>query len=199
MEVVVKVVSLVGLEVSVVLVGMLVVAVVVGARVGASVVMGPGLGVSVAAGEVEMGVRVALVTAHGSGARKSWHVAPGLGAGTSQHAKFVVLVILHKAKPACPFFHNLLLAGSVPVSASVLLTLTPGSALRCHAWSKLLPTYPYVLGVILGLYWGYIGVILGLYWDNGKKMETTIVHWGLYRDNGKENGNYYSILGLYEP
>ena len=34
--------------------------------------------------------------------------------------------------------------------------------------------------VILGLYWGYIGVMLGLYWDNGK-----------------ENGNYYSILGLY--
>ena len=30
-----------------------------------------------------------------------------------------------------------------------------------------------------------------------KNMETTIVHWGLYGDNGKENGNYYSILGLY--
>ena len=97
-----------------------------------------------AAGEVEMGVRVAVVTAHGSGAEKSWHLASGLGAGTSQHAKFVVLVILHKAKLACPFFHNLLLAGSVPVSASVLLAVTPGSALRCHAWSQLLPTYPYM-------------------------------------------------------
>ena len=33
-----------------------------------------------------------------------------------------------------------------------------------------------------------------------KKMETTVVYWGymgLYGDNGKENGNYYSILGLY--
>ena len=30
-------------------------------------------------------------------------------------------------------------------------------------------------------------------------METIIVYWGLYRDNGTENGNYYSILGLYEP
>ena len=35
-------------------------------------------------------------------------------------------------------------------------------------------------------------------------METTIVYWAyigvmleLYRDNGKENGNYYTILGLY--
>ena len=33
------------------------------------------------------------------------------------------------------------------------------------------------------VYWGYIGIM-------EKKMETTI-------DNGKENGNYYSILGLY--
>ena len=37
-----------------------------------------------------------------------------------------------------------------------------------------------------------------------KKRETTMVYCGyigyilgLYRDNGKENGNYYSILGLY--
>ena len=31
------------------------------------------------------------------------------------------------------------------------------------------------------------------------KMEATKVYWyGLgFRDNGKENGNYYSILGLY--
>ena len=28
-------------------------------------------------------------------------------------------------------------------------------------------------------------------------METTIVYWGLYWVNGEENGNYYSILGLY--
>ena len=31
-------------------------------------------------------------------------------------------------------------------------------------------------------------------------METTVVSWGYigsHRDNGKENGNYYSILGLY--
>ena len=39
-------------------------------------------------------------------------------------------------------------------------------------------------------YWGYIGIM-------EKKMETTIAYWGLYWDNGKENGNYYSILGLY--
>ena len=49
---------------------------------------------------------------------------------------------------------------------------------------------------ILGLYgliWGYIGMM-------EKRMETTIVYWGYigsHRDNGKENGNYYSILGLY--
>ena len=30
-----------------------------------------------------------------------------------------------------------------------------------------------------------------------KKMETTIVYWGYIGNNGKENGNYYSILGLY--
>ena len=35
-------------------------------------------------------------------------------------------------------------------------------------------------GVLLIYNIGIIGVILGL-----------------YRDNGKENGNYYSILGLY--
>ena len=47
------------------------------------------------------------------------------------------------------------------------------------------------------LYWGYIRIM-------ERKMETTIVYWGyirvilgLYRDIGKENGNYYSILGLY--
>ena len=27
-------------------------------------------------------------------------------------------------------------------------------------------------------------------------MESAIVYW-FFRDNGKENGNYYSILGLY--
>ena len=30
-----------------------------------------------------------------------------------------------------------------------------------------------------------------------KNMETTIVYWGYIGNNGKENGNYYSILGLY--
>ena len=30
-----------------------------------------------------------------------------------------------------------------------------------------------------------------------KNMETTIVYWGYINGNGKENGNYYSILGLY--
>ena len=30
-----------------------------------------------------------------------------------------------------------------------------------------------------------------------KKMETTITYWGYMGENGKENGNYYSILGLY--
>ena len=28
-------------------------------------------------------------------------------------------------------------------------------------------------------------------------METTIVYWGYIGNSGKENGNYYSILGLY--
>ena len=28
-------------------------------------------------------------------------------------------------------------------------------------------------------------------------METTVVYWGYIADNGKQNGNYYSILGLY--
>ena len=40
---------------------------------------------------------------------------------------------------------------------------------------------------------GYIGIM-------EKKMETTIVYWvyiGVYWDSGKENGNYYSILGIY--
>ena len=31
-----------------------------------------------------------------------------------------------------------------------------------------------------------------------KKMETTTVYWGLCWATGKENGNYYSILGLYK-
>ena len=39
------------------------------------------------------------------------------------------------------------------------------------------------------VYWGYIGIM-------EKKMETTILGLG-FSDNGKENGNYYSILGLY--
>ena len=39
------------------------------------------------------------------------------------------------------------------------------------------------------VYWGYIGMM-------EKKMETTSI-LGLYKDNGKENGNYYSILGLF--
>ena len=30
-----------------------------------------------------------------------------------------------------------------------------------------------------------------------KNMETTIACWGYIGDKGKENGNYYSILGLY--
>ena len=33
-----------------------------------------------------------------------------------------------------------------------------------------------------------------------KKMETTIVYRGricIYKDEGKDNGNYYSIFGLY--
>ena len=30
-----------------------------------------------------------------------------------------------------------------------------------------------------------------------KNMETTIAYRGSIGDNGKENGNYYSILGLY--
>ena len=34
--------------------------------------------------------------------------------------------------------------------------------------------------LIGGTHWGSLRVILGLYWDNGK-----------------ENGNFYSILGLY--
>ena len=29
------------------------------------------------------------------------------------------------------------------------------------------------------------------------EVETTIVNWGYIRENGKQNGNYYSILGLY--
>ena len=41
------------------------------------------------------------------------------------------------------------------------------------------------------LYRGNIGVILGIM---EKKMETIIVYCG---NNGKENGNYYSIFGLY--
>ena len=28
-------------------------------------------------------------------------------------------------------------------------------------------------------------------------METTIVYWGYIGDNGKEDGNNYSILGVY--
>ena len=28
-------------------------------------------------------------------------------------------------------------------------------------------------------------------------METTIVYWGYMGDNETENGNYYSILGVY--
>ena len=28
-------------------------------------------------------------------------------------------------------------------------------------------------------------------------METTIVYWGCIAHNGKENGNYYSISGVY--
>ena len=40
------------------------------------------------------------------------------------------------------------------------------------------------------VYWGHIGIM-------EKKMETTIVYWGYIGENGKENGNYYSILGLY--
>ena len=30
-----------------------------------------------------------------------------------------------------------------------------------------------------------------------KKMETTLVSWGFRGINGKQNGNCYSILGLY--
>ena len=32
-------------------------------------------------------------------------------------------------------------------------------------------------------------------------METSLVYWGYirgYRDNGKENGNFFSIMGLYK-
>ena len=32
---------------------------------------------------------------------------------------------------------------------------------------------------------------------NGKENGNYYSILGLYRDNGKENGNYYSILGLY--
>ena len=40
------------------------------------------------------------------------------------------------------------------------------------------------------VYWGYIGIM-------EKKMETTRVYWGCIGIMEKENGNYYSILGLY--
>ena len=40
------------------------------------------------------------------------------------------------------------------------------------------------------VYWGYIGIM-------DKKMDTASI-FGFSRDNGKENGNYYSILGLYD-
>ena len=40
------------------------------------------------------------------------------------------------------------------------------------------------------VYWGYVG-------NNGNELETAIVYWGYVEKNGKENGNSYSILGLY--
>ena len=33
--------------------------------------------------------------------------------------------------------------------------------------------------------------------DSGVELHYIGVLWGLYWDNGKENGNYYSIMGLY--
>ena len=41
-----------------------------------------------------------------------------------------------------------------------------------------------------------IGVIVEVYWENGKENGNYYSMLGLYWDNGK-NGNYYSMLGLY--